>query len=65
MAVIPNTLELSELWVSPPLADEARTRPHLELTGPPRPLPFDAHGKLAQEELFPHSVRGRRKTSQI
>jgi hypothetical protein len=60
LAVIPNTLELTELWVSPALAEEARRRPHLELTGAPRPLPFDAAGNLGQEELFPHSVRGRR-----
>src|SRR5262245_4117518 len=60
LAVIANTLEVSELWVSPPLAEEARRRPHLELTGEPRPLPFDTAGNLKQEALFPHSVRGRR-----
>ncbi|MFO0800971.1 MAG: DUF362 domain-containing protein [Gemmataceae bacterium] len=59
-AVIPNTLEVAELWVSPPLAAEAAAHPHLELVGSPRPLPFDAAGNLLQEELFPHSVRGRR-----
>ena len=61
MAVIPNTLELAELWVSPALAEEARARNHLEVAGQPRPLPFDAAGNLRQEELFPHSVRGRRR----
>jgi hypothetical protein len=60
MAVIPNTLELSELWVSAPLAEEARGRAHLEVAGDPRPLPFGDAGNLRQEELFPHSVRGRR-----
>jgi hypothetical protein len=60
MAVIPNTLELTDLWVSPALAEEARRRPHLGLTGEPRLLPFDAAGNLEQEKLFPHSVRGRR-----
>jgi hypothetical protein len=59
-AVIPNTLELAELWVSPTLAEEAKAHPHLELVGPPRELPFDAAGNLRQEELFPQSVRGRR-----
>ncbi len=59
-AVIPNTLEVAELWVSAALADEAKAHPHLELVGAPRPLPFDAAGNLRQEELFPHSVRGRR-----
>jgi hypothetical protein len=61
-AVIPNTLEVTDLWVSAPLAAEARGNPHLELVGSPQPLPFDGKGNLAQEKLFPHSVRGRRKT---
>jgi hypothetical protein len=61
--VVPNTLEVAELWVSGPLAAEARANPHLELVGGPQPLPFDAAGNLAQEKLFPHSVRGRRNGS--
>src|SRR5262245_22646064 len=61
MAVIPNTLELSDLWVSPALAVEARGRAHLEAVGAARALPFDEAGNLAQEELFPNSVRGRRR----
>jgi hypothetical protein len=60
MAVIANTLELAELWVSPPLLEEARHRSDLEATGELRPLPFDAAGNLEQEAMFPHSVRGRR-----
>jgi hypothetical protein len=60
MAVIPNTLEVSELWASAPLVEEARTNPHLEVSGEVRALPFDAAGNLRQEELFPHSVRGQR-----
>jgi hypothetical protein len=63
MAFIPNTLEVAEMWVTPPLAEEAQSRPHLQLTGGPRPLPFDAAGTLLQVELFPHSVRGRRKAT--
>ena len=59
-AVIPNTLELEDLSVSPPLAEEARGNPLLEVVGEPMPLPFDAAGNLIQETLFPHSVRGRR-----
>ena len=62
LAIIPNTLEVAELWVSPPLAEEARRHPHLEVIGEPRPLPFDAEGNLEQEKLFPHSVRSRRGT---
>lgn len=59
-ALIPNTLEVAELWVSAPLAEEAKGNPNLELVGGPVPLPFDAAGNLVQEKLFPHSVRGRR-----
>jgi hypothetical protein len=59
-AVIPNTLEVAELWVSPALAAEAKANPNLELVGDPMPLPFDSAGNLVQEKLFPHSVRGRR-----
>jgi hypothetical protein len=60
LAVIPNTLELTDLWVSAALLEEARTRPHLELASALQPLPFDRQENLCQEELFPHSVRGRR-----
>src|SRR5262249_22028523 len=60
MALIPNTLEVEELWVSPPLVEEARKNPHLEVTGDRLPLPFDDAGNLQQEKLFPHAVRGRR-----
>jgi hypothetical protein len=60
-AVIPNTLEVAELWVSPALAAEAKGNPNLEVVGGPVPLPFDPAGNLMQERLFPHSVRARRK----
>jgi hypothetical protein len=60
VAVIPNTLEVADLWVSPALLADVRKRPGVEVLGEARPLPFDAAGNLRQEELFPHSVRGRR-----
>jgi hypothetical protein len=60
MAVIPNTLEVAELWVSPPLVEEARKNPHLQVGGEARPVPLDAAGNLEQERLFPNSLRGRR-----
>ena len=62
--VIPNTLEVAELWASPTLVAEAATNPGLEVVGGPIELPFDAHGNLVQEKLFPHSVRGRRALNQ-
>jgi hypothetical protein len=60
LCVIPNTLELEDLWVSAPLVEEARTRSDLQVIGTPRALPFDDAGNLVQEELFPHCVRARR-----
>jgi hypothetical protein len=65
LAIIPNSLEVAELWVSPALVEEARKDPHLEITGPARPLPFDGTGNLVQEVLFPHSVRGRRQATRV
>lgn len=59
-AVIPNTLEVAELWVSAALIEEAKANPNLEVVGSPMALPFDAAGNLVQEKLFPHSVRARR-----
>jgi hypothetical protein len=59
-AIIPNTLEVAEIWVSKALADEAKGNAALAVSPDARPLPFDAKGNVAQETLFPHSVRGRR-----
>lgn len=59
-AVIPNTLELDEIWVSAALAAEAMGNGDVELVGQPTSLPFDAKGNLMQEAMFPHSVRGKR-----
>ncbi len=59
-AIIPNTLEVAEIWVSNALAAEARANPHLQVVGEPRPIPFDSQGNVDQEALFPHSVRSRR-----
>ncbi|MGC8640217.1 MAG: lactate racemase domain-containing protein, partial [Isosphaeraceae bacterium] len=60
MVLIPNTLELDTLWVTPPLEDEVRKNPQLALETGPQEIPFLADGTLDQTALFPHSVRGRR-----
>lgn len=60
LCVIPNTLEVAEVWVSAPLAADLKGNPHLEFVGEPIALPLDSKGNVAQEKLFPHSVRGRR-----
>jgi hypothetical protein len=61
MVLIPNTLELETLWVTPALEEEVRRHPHLERLGEFRPIPLDAGGTLDQESLFPESVRARRR----
>jgi len=61
MAIIPNTLESADLWISPALLEEARANTNLEVRGEARPMPFDAKENLIQERLFPESVRGRRR----
>jgi len=60
LAVIANTLEVSELWVSKALAEIARGNPKLSVDTVGKSLPFDTSGNLVQEQLFPHSVRARR-----
>jgi hypothetical protein len=60
IAIIPNTLEVTDLWVSAPVLEEAKRHPHLEARGELQPLPFDDQGNLLQNRLFHHSVRARR-----
>lgn len=60
MVIIPNTLELHQLWVTRPLAAEVEKHPHLQYETDFEPLPLSADGWLDQERLFPESVRGRR-----
>lgn len=60
VVVIPNTLEVNTLWVSPPLEQEVQDHPHLTRQTEYLPIPFSNDGTLDQESLFPESVRGRR-----
>lgn len=60
LVVIPNTLELNTLWVSPALEAEVAAHPHLTRETDYLPIPFSSEGTLDQELLFPESVRGRR-----
>lgn len=60
LVVIPNTLELKTLYVSPALAQEVQTHAPLEFDGGFEPIPIGPDGTLDQERLFPDSVRGRR-----
>ena len=60
MVLIPNTLELTSLWVTPALAAEVEAHPELSLETEFRPIPFDDRDNLEQERLFPESHRARR-----
>ena len=59
MAIIPNTLEVEDLWVSAALVEEARKNPDMEVSGDLRPLPFDGAATWNKSNCL-HSVRGRR-----
>ncbi len=60
MAIIPNTLEVADLWISPSLVPLANGNRDLAIHGEPQAIPFDNAGNLQQRRLFPHSVQGRR-----
>ncbi len=60
LVIIPNTLELTDLWVSPALETEVSTHPYLSRLTEYESIPFLPDGTLDQERLFPESVRGRR-----
>jgi hypothetical protein len=63
MVVVPNTLELAELYVSAPLLEEVRKNKDLAISGDSFELQFDSKGNLNQKALFPHSAQGRRVSS--
>lgn len=46
LAVIHNTLDVGELWISPGLLEEARSHPHLEISETASPMQFDADGNI-------------------
>lgn len=61
VVVIPNTLELNDLWVSPALEKDVAAHPHLSRQSEYCPIPLSPDGWLDQEKLFPESIRARRK----
>lgn len=63
MVIVPNTLELAELYVSAPLLEEVRKNKDLAISGESFDLQFDDKGNLNQKLLFPHSAQGRRVSS--
>jgi hypothetical protein len=60
LVIIPNTLELERLWVSPALASDVANHPDLDDLGDFTEIPLSSDGWLDQESLFPHSARGHR-----
>jgi hypothetical protein len=60
MVLIPNTLELTTLWVTPPLDAEVEAHANLVRASAFISIPFVDAGNLDQESLFPESVRARR-----
>ena len=60
MVLIPNTLEVETLWVTPAMAEDVEAHPHLSFETDFQPIPLSTDGTLDQEALFPESVRGRR-----
>jgi len=64
LALIPNTLELSTLWISPALADDADRLPGLSRETDFTPLPWTSADpdRLDLARLFPESLIARRKT---
>ena len=60
MVVIPNSLELNTIYVSEAMRADVAANPELSFEGDFSDIPFDSNGFVAQEALFPNSVRGRR-----
>ena len=61
VVVIPNTLELTTLWVTRPMAAEVEADPSLAIETDFLPWPIDPAGTLDQEALFPECLRARRR----
>jgi hypothetical protein len=60
MVLIPNTLELTTLWITSLLKPYVEAHAELAFETDFQPMPFDDLGHLRQEQLFPESVRARR-----
>ena len=60
VVIIPNTLELTMLYISEALRDEASSLSGLSVEPGAIELPLGPGDTLDQESLFPESVRGRR-----
>ena len=57
---IPNTLELTTIWVTQPFTADVESNLQLAFETDFQTMPIDDSGTLDQEALFPESVRARR-----
>ncbi len=60
MAIIPNSLELENLWISKALWENIKTRPEVKLHGNFVDLGFDPENNIDQKYLFPHAHCSKR-----
>jgi hypothetical protein len=63
MAIIPNTLELSQLWCTEAVLPQFKNNREVEIGTTPRALPWTSDGRVNQPALFPESTQGRRHGS--
>ncbi len=61
MVLIPNTLELTDFWVTPALSAEVEAHPELSFASDFRPIPFNDAGELDQIAMFPESHQALRR----
>ncbi len=62
LVLIPNTLELQTLWISPALESEVQAHSQLERRGEFEAIPFLDDGSLDQRRLFPDCHRSHRNS---
>ncbi len=60
LVIIPNTLELTHLWVTAPLLADVDGDSNLVVETDLQPIPIGYDGSIDQEALFPASIRARR-----
>ncbi len=55
MVLIPNTLELTTLWVTPPMAAEVEAHPELAFETDFLPIPLDGRGASCRSACSPRA----------
>ncbi|HQR42914.1 MAG TPA: hypothetical protein PLX97_09525, partial [Gemmatales bacterium] len=61
MAIIPNTLELSQIWCTQAALVQLKNNKEVEIGTSSRTIPWTSDGRVDQAALFPESTQGRRK----